>query len=84
MTTTAFAPSAFQLFSFRTTLDGRLYSVGTTWNVYRQGWYINVYDQTNALVVARPLVAEINLVFGYFQTSTLIFHDITQAFEVLP
>lgn len=44
-------------FQFSVTLDGLLYSVAVTWNLYRQGFYINIRDQNNTLVLARPMTA---------------------------
>lgn len=91
MTVTAFTPSAFQLFHFQATLDGGLYTCTTTWNVYRQRWYLNVTSQANTLIVATPLVGSppapspsINLVAGYFTASTLVFYEDSQTFVVTP
>lgn len=77
-------------FQFQATLDGALYNVVITWNVYRQDWYFNVYDQSNILIVTSPLVgsppspAGINLVAGYFTVSTMYFYEASQTFVVTP
>lgn len=94
MTTTSFTPTALTLFQFQATLDGALYNVITTWNIYRagiqdSGWYINVYDQSNNRIVTTPLIGSpaeipINLVAGYFKTSSLVFYEATQTFVVTP
>lgn len=53
-----FAPSATATppFQFQATLDGAQYIVTTTWNILGQRWYINVYDLSGNLILARPVV----------------------------
>lgn len=89
--TTTFTPNAFSLFSFQATLDGTLYNVITTWNVYRQDWYVNIYDQSNTLIVARPLVGSpppstpgVNLAAPWFTASSMYFYEQAQTFVVTP
>ncbi len=97
MTVTTFAPTALTNFTFQATLDGALYNVVITWNIYRagdagaNGWYFNVYDQSRTLVLAIPLVGSppvpepgINLVGGFFTTSTVYFYPVSQTFIVSP
>ncbi len=96
MTTTAFAPTTRSVFGFQATLDGGLYNVAVTWNVSRggdgvSGWFFNVYDQSNNLIVASPLVGSplppqrgVNLVAGYFTTSAMYFYPASQTFVVAP
>lgn len=56
-----FAPSAIQPFQFAATLDGQQYNVIVSWNLFRgsnnatQGFYVNVYDLSGNLIVARAL-----------------------------
>ena len=88
-TQTAFTPTAAGAFQFNATLDGGAYVCTVTWNVYAQRWYLNIYSITGTLIVARALIASnpafpINLVFGYFTTSTMVFDDSTQIFTVSP
>lgn len=83
-----FVPTQTAPFQFQTTLDGGSYLVTATWNFYRQGWFLNVYDASSILVVAIPMVGSppgynISLVAGYF-ASTLVFRASTQSFEVNP
>lgn len=83
-----FTPSPIAPFQFQAVLDGTGYNVIITWNVYRRGWYLTAYQQNGIPVVARALVAspatyDISLVAGYF-TSTLIFREGTENFEVSP
>ena len=51
-----FTPTAISAFSFQATLDGSLYQVLVTWNLYSQGWFINILDADNALVLCEPAV----------------------------
>ena len=87
---TQFTPNAYQLFTFQATLDGALYTVNTTWNLYRQDWYINVYSQSNLLIVSRPLVGSpsppepgINLAAPWFSTSSLYYYPFQNVFSVV-
>ena len=91
MTVTAFTPNAFTLFRFQATLDGGTYTCVTTWNVYRQDWYLNIYDQSNTLIVARPFTGSPpppelgdNLAGGWFRTSTLYYYPATGNIVVSP
>lgn len=43
-------------FQFQATLDGAQYNVTCTWNVFGQRWYVNVYDLSGNLIVARSMV----------------------------
>jgi hypothetical protein len=84
-----FVPPPTTLFSFSATLDGASYTVTVAWNVTGQRWYVNVTDTTGNLVVSIPLIGsppdhDISLVAGYFQTSTLVFRQETQTFEISP
>ena len=55
-TTFDFAPSALAPFSFQPTLDGQIYTVIVTWNLFAQRWYINVYNLSGTLIVATALI----------------------------
>lgn len=89
MTTIAFLPNALIGFQFQATLDGNSYQCSVSWNIAAQRWYITIYDSGGNVVVCRSLVAStiqnpINLVYGYFFTSTLVFYDSTQTFVITP
>ncbi len=80
-------------FQFTATLDGDNYTVSLAWNTFGQRFFINITDQGGNLILATPLISSadastgfpaINLVGGYFVTSTLIFRESTQQFEVAP
>lgn len=85
----SFAPVPTQVFQFQATLDGAQYNVQITWNVDGQRWFLNVYDNTGTLIVTRAVVGsppdyDIDLIWGYFTTSTLVLRQATQMFEVGP
>jgi hypothetical protein len=101
MTTTQFAPvqnPSGPPFQFTATLTGptsnvsvtgSLFSIVLTWNVFGQRWYFTIYDQSNNVVLSKPLIASppgypINLVGGYFSGSTLVYLEATQQFVVTP
>ena len=80
-----FTPSTNALFQFQATLDGNLYNVVITWSLAGQRYYINVYALDGTLIVAKPLVGspldyDINLVWGLFTNSTLIYRAPSRQF----
>lgn len=88
-TLTPFTPTNAGPQQFGATLDGQPYICTVTWGLWAQRWYLNIFTQQGALIYACALIASppgypINLVFGYFVTSILVFWDATQTFEVLP
>jgi hypothetical protein len=88
-TLTLFAPQNNQNFQFNPTLDGVTYIAICTFNIYSQRYYISIYDSSRTLITYFPIVgspdeADINLIFGYFITSTLIYRESTGNFEVSP
>ena len=88
MTTYDFQPSSTTPFQFQPTLDGSVYTVIVTWNLAGARYYINVYALDGTLIVSLPRVGsplgyDISLVAGYF-TSTLVFREASNQFEVMP
>jgi len=88
-TLTTFNPAPNVNFQFNCTLDGNPYTIIVNWNNYTPRYYINVYDTAGQLIVINPLIGSpndfnINLVFGYFQTSTLVYKASSNQFEVTP
>lgn len=88
-TVVPFKPSSTANFQFNLTLDGNSYTAICTWYAYGARYYISIYDTFNTLIVMCPIVGspdgyDINLVFGYFQTSTLVYRVSTQSFEISP
>ena len=88
-TLTQFTPQVNQNFSFQPTLDGQQYTAVVTWSLFGQRWVLNVYTLQNVLVFQKPLTGsplgyDINLAQGYFVTSTLVYREPTNNFEVTP
>lgn len=90
MTTyTQFSPAPDQPFQFSAELDGATYNVIVTQNLFGQRWYVNVYDNTGNLIISFPLIAspntyDISLIATLGFSSTLIYRDSTNNFEVSP
>jgi hypothetical protein len=88
-TVTPFTPTSSTTFQFEATLDGVNYICTVTWNIAGQDWYLNVYTTSGVLVLSRflapsPPGVPFNLLFGYFFTSTMVFWDLPQTFQVTP
>lgn len=75
-------------FQFTATMSGVDYTVTTTWNVYGQRWYINIYDsEGNRLktqpMIGSPLDGDIPLAPVLFGSSgTLIYREPSNNFEI--
>lgn len=93
-TLTQFSPTVKQNFSFLPTFDGTEYSVVVTWGLFGSGvgwprWIVNVYTLQGALVLQKPLRGSpqnynVNLIQGYFTTSSLVYRTASNNFEVSP
>lgn len=84
-----FSPRPTTVSQYQVTLDGQQYNLLVPWSLYRKNWYIDLYDLQNNLVLSEGLVGspdyyDIDLVWGYFETSTLVFRESTGQFEVSP
>lgn len=84
-----FDPASTANFQFNPVLDGITYVAICTYNSYGQRYYFSIYDNNGALIVSRPIIASppdyaINLVFGYFKTSTLVYRYNSRVFEITP
>jgi hypothetical protein len=84
-----FNPQQNQNFQFNPTLDGVPYVAVVTWNIYGMRYYISVYDISRNLISYIPLVGspdnyDINLMFGYFTSSTLVYRVSSNNFEISP
>jgi hypothetical protein len=87
-------PGASPPFQTSVTLDGNSYTLTCFWNFYRgggggSGWYMSLSDISGNLIVGKALIAsppnsDINLVWGYFSNSTLVYRDQTGNFEQTP
>ena len=82
-----FTPSTTANFQFQPTLDGNVYTVTVTWNVFGERYYVNIYTLGGVLVVSLPMVGsplgyDISLTAGYF-TTTLVYRAPNNQFEVI-
>lgn len=64
------------------------YTVTTTWNVYGQRWYINIYDSDGTRLKTQPMIAsplsdDIPLAPALFGSNgTLIYREASNNFEI--
>ena len=84
-----FVQSNLTPFQFQPTLDGTTYVCTVTWNIFGQRFYLLCQTVAgdvifNQALVGSPLGYDINLAGGYFTTSTLVFRQSTQQFEISP
>jgi hypothetical protein len=84
-----FVPSPTQAFEASVTLDGQPYLIIVTWNAFGQRWYFNLLTIQGELILSCAMVGSpprvgINLTAGYFQTSSVVFRQSTQQFEISP
>lgn len=82
-------PTTAPPFTALITLDGQSYAMAVSWNAYSQRWYMAIYDQGSNLVINQALIgsppnANIYLAPGTFKTSTIVFREATQNFEIGP
>ena len=89
MTIILFNPQSTSNFQFNPVLDGVTYVAVCTWNIYSPRYYISIYDTSRNLIVSRPIIGspddyDINLLFGYFKTSKLIYRVSSASFEITP
>lgn len=74
---------------FNATFDGSNYIVQVPWSLFGQRYYVTVMDQFGNLVFNIPRIGStldnnINLLQGYFKTSTMVFRTATNQFEINP
>lgn len=56
-TSLQFVPNTSGPFQFKPTIDGTLYTAQITYSLFGQRYYLNLYDQSNDLVLCRSLVS---------------------------
>lgn len=77
-----FVPSQSSAFQTQVTLDGVVYTLTVTWNLFSQRYYINVNTLSGALVLSLPLVgspvgvtlASLSWAFGIVTATTTTPH----------
>lgn len=84
-----FNPASTANFQFNVTLDNVPYVVVCSYNSYSSRYYISIYDTARTLIFVRPMVGspndyDINLVFGFFNISTMVYRVSTNQFEITP
>ena len=83
-------PSISQSLTYELSLDGQIYQSRIYWNVFGQRLYINISDQYGNSILTLPLIGSapnyptVNLLTGYFTTSTLYYYPVDQVMMVLP
>jgi hypothetical protein len=73
-----FTPSSTSVFTFNPVLDGTAYNAQVRWNVFRQGWYLQLADTNNNLVLNQPLIGSPDP----FDVSSAVWNILTQTVEV--
>ena len=75
---------------YQVKLDGASYTINIFFLFFGQRNYITITNQYGYSVVTMPLIAsqktgkKINLLAGYFTTSTLYYYQADQLIEILP
>ena len=85
----SFNPAPTANFQFNPTLDGSDYVAICSWNAYGQRYYISIYDNASTLIMSRPIIGspnddDINLLIGFFTTSTMVYRVSSSVFEINP
>lgn len=89
MTNYPFTGNENQSISFTPSLDGVVCNVQITWNIAAQRWYFTITGGNGVRYVTRPLIAStvskpINLLFGSFITSTMVWIKSEGIIQVVP
>lgn len=89
MTIIPFTPNNQTAFQFQATLDRTLYTGTVRWSLYGQRYYLNLTtlqgaQVANVALIGSPNDYDIDLVGGYFTTSSIVFREASQVFEVTP
>ena len=72
---------------FSLSLDGERHVAQVRWNYAGERWYLWLYTSTGDLILCNPVIEStrdmpINLLAGYFFTSSMIYNTFVNAFEV--
>jgi len=78
--------------NFQSTLDGIVYSCTVYWLYYGQRSYISIQDQYGNLIVNIALIGSsttenvnpVNILAGYFKTSTMYYYPANQVLVISP
>jgi len=88
-TSIQFSPAINANFQFNCTLDTQPHTAIITWNRYSPRYYINIYNTAGTLVVTNPLIGspddfDIDLIYGYFIASKLVYRASSNSFVITP
>jgi hypothetical protein len=88
-TLTQFIPNSINPFQWLPVLDGQVYTVIVKWVLGSQRYYLLITDSFGNDVLFTPLIASpdnynINMIGGFFSTSSLVYRKSTNNFEVSP
>lgn len=89
MTVIPFNQTSTANFQFNPVLDGITYVAICTYNSYSPRFYINIYDSSGSLIMTRPIIGspddnDVNILFGYFTTSKMVYRVSSNSFEITP
>lgn len=79
-----------QAVQYELTLDGNVYISTIYWNIFGQRLYINISDQYGNSVLNLPMIGSppdttvVNMLAGYFTSSTLYYYPSNQLMAVSP
>jgi hypothetical protein len=78
MTTyTLFTPPRKTPFQFQPTLDGQVYNVSVTWNMFGQRWYLNLYDLNGNFLDCTAMVGSPDAIQIATQTWNIVTEQVT-------
>lgn len=86
-TTYVFTGNEQNATSFSPTLDGAAYNCTIGWNIAAQRWYLTITDGSGNRLLTRavtgsPIGTDINLLFGVFTTTTMVWRKLNGQIEV--
>lgn len=89
MTNYPFTGNENQAINFTPSLDGVVYNASVTWNIAGQRWFITITGGNGVRYLTRPLIGSIaskpvNLLFGVFDVSTLVWLESDGIIQVVP
>lgn len=72
-----FVPSSSAPFQFQATLDGSVYTVTVTWNVFGQRYYVNIFTLDGTRVLTIPLIGSVGSTADVLQNTGLAVQDVS-------
>jgi hypothetical protein len=90
MTNYAVTQGITQALQYELSLDGNVYISTVYWNIFGQRLYINISDQYGNSILNLPMIGSppdttaVNMLAGYFTTSTLYYYPANQLMVVDP